>query len=54
MKKKSRQLRNGYVMVYKHKERTAQIPTPLAPGEKQLKLVQTLASLKQLLLLFFG
>ena len=49
-----KKLRGGYVMVYKHKEKTAQIPTPLAPGEKQLKLVQTLASLKQLLLLFFG
>ena len=40
-------------MVYKHKDRTAQIPTPLA-AEKQLKFVQALASLKQLLLLFFG
>lgn len=52
MKKKSRQLRNGYVMVYKHEENTAQIPDP--PPGKQFKLVQTLLSLKQLLLLFFG
>lgn len=53
MKKRSRQIKGGYVMVYKHKDRTAQIPTPLA-AEKQLKFVQALASLKQLLLLFFG
>ena len=53
MKKKSRQLKNGYVMVYKHKGKTAQIPTPIRPHPR-LRLVQTLANLKQLLVLLFG
>ena len=53
MKKRSRHLKGGYVMVFKHKDKTAQIPTPIRPHPRQ-KLVQTLANLKQLLVLLFG